>query len=210
MAVAEPPRGWQDQVHARILRDDTTAFAELCEVALPHLAAFLEGRFHAQDSQLCRTTAIDCLLNYHKNPNQYNSAYLSLFAYLRMSARYDLLSAMDKEQRRKGRLSSLDEMTEQLAISEVLAQDDQEELDSWLQGHTDWSISEIIAALESNLEEDEKAVLWLMLEGVRDTSRYVEVLQCSHLDGSAQRLEVKRAKDRLIKKLQRFGENIHN
>jgi DNA-directed RNA polymerase specialized sigma24 family protein len=208
MALSEPARDWQDQIHRRILHDDATAFAELCEAALPALVKFLRGRFSEQECQLCESIAIDCLLKYYQTPKAYNPKQLSLFAYLRMAARYDLISAIQKEQRLHQRLTSLDELADGHQITEGEPLDSQVALDDLLQRHTDWSFAEIIQELEAQLDRPEKRCLWLMLEGVRDNGRYVAALDLARMDEASQRAEVKRAKDRLVKKLQRFGTRI--
>jgi RNA polymerase sigma-70 factor, ECF subfamily len=208
MAASEPPRAWQDQIHRRILQDDATAFAELCEAVLPILVKFLQARFSEPDSHLCESTAIDCLLQYYQTPSLYDPKQISLFAYLRMAARYDLMSAVGKEQRQHQRLTDLDELVEGPENLEAETRDSQVALDDLLQRHTDWSFAEITQALEAQLDPVEKRCLWLMLEGVRENARYVEVLDLAKIDENEQRTEVKRAKDRLVKKLQRFGASI--
>ena len=191
------------------MHNDATAFAELCEAALPVLVNFLQSRFSEQDSHLCESTAIDCLLQYYQKPKIYNPEQISLFAYLRMAARYDLMSAVDKENRLHQRLTSLEELADgRPNAQEDDDRDSQVALDDLLQRHTDWSFAEIVKALETHLDRDEKRCLWLMLEGVRDNARYVEALDLARMDEAGQRAEVKRAKDRLVKKLQRFGASI--
>jgi RNA polymerase sigma-70 factor, ECF subfamily len=209
MRLPEPARDWQDQIHRRILHNDATAFAELCETALPGLVKFLQSHFTEQDSHLCESTAIDCLLKYYQTPKTYDPKQISLFAYLRMAARYDLLSAIDKEQRLHQRLTGLDELADETQTPEDGDQASQVELDDLLQRHTDWSFAEIIQALQNHLDRAEKRCLWLMLEGIRDNARYIEALDLAQTDEARQRVEVKRAKDRLVKKLQRFGASIH-
>jgi DNA-directed RNA polymerase specialized sigma24 family protein len=208
MALPEPSREWQDQIHRRILHNDATAFAELCESALPALVKFLQSRFSGQEGHLCESTAIDCLLKYYQTPKIYNPKQISLFAYLRMAARYDLISAVNKETRRHQRLTSLDELVNRSRTSEDEDRDSQAALDDLLQRHTDWSFAAIIKDLETHLDRVEKRCLWLMLEGVRDNIRYVEVLGIAHKDETRQRIEVKQAKDRLVKRLHRFGARI--
>ena len=207
MAFSEPTRDWQDQIHRRILHNDATAFSELCESALPVLVNFLQSRFADQDGHMCETTAIDCLLKYYQTPKIYDPRQISLFAYLRMSARYDLMSAINKENRLHQRLTGLDGLANRAQKPED-SEDSQVVLDGLLQRHTDWSFAEIIKALESQLDRVEKRCLRLMLEGVRDNARFVEALDLAREDEASQRVEVKRAKDRLVKKLQRFGESI--
>ncbi len=208
MAPPEPARDWQDKIHRRILQDDATAFAELCEAALPSISGFLQSRFPGQDGHLCESTTIDCLLKYYQTPKAYDPRQISLFAYLRMAARYDLLSAIDKEQRLNQRLASLEELDGRHQNEAEPGGDSQLALDDLLQRHTDWTFAEIIKALEVHLDRSEKRCLWLMLEGVHENARYVEALGLRSLDEDGQRLGVKRAKDRLVKKLQRFGANI--
>jgi RNA polymerase sigma-70 factor, ECF subfamily len=208
MASLEPPRDWQDQIHQRILQDDATAFAELCEAVLPVLVKFLQARCSEPDSHLCESTAIDCLLQYYQTPKIYNPDQISLFAYLRMAARYDLMSAVSQEQRLHQRMTNLDELAEGPHTLKDETRDSQIALDDLLQRHTDWSFAEITQALEANLDPLEKRCLWLMLEGVRENVRYVEALGLAEMDETEQRAEVKRVKDRLVKKLQRFGASI--
>ena len=53
-------------------------------------------------------------------------------------------------------------------------------------------------------------VLFLMLEGERDTASFAEVMGISDLDTAVQRREVKKIKDRIIKRLQRLGKSLSN
>lgn len=208
MARGEPAREWQDEVHRRILHQDATAFAELCERALPHLAAFLRSRFPQVESDVVETVVIDCLLGYHTRPEQYRGGEISLYAYLRMAARYDVLNAIDHQRRRERRLTSLDalEVTQDLQGQDLLA--DEEELDTLLHQHTRRPLADIFKILEAELDDLEKKVLWLMLQGERNAQAYVDVLGLAGLGIPEQRSEVARVKDRLMKKLRRLGNRL--
>ena len=83
-------------------------------------------------------------------------------------------------------------------------------LGEWLQQHTNLSSEEIISLLEQELTDEDQQMLLLMLEGVRDSEQYAAVMGISQWDTGEQRAEVKRAKDRLTKKLSRFGSKIDN
>ena len=208
MTSEEPARAWQNEQHHRILRRDVIAFAQLCELALPHLISFLEARFvHAED-HLHQSIATDSLLSYRANPTQYNPDKLSLFAFLRMAAKNDMLNALDKAGRVEQRLLDIDDhgVQSQLALEDTPSK----ELDraSWLQQYTDQTPSDILQTLADELNPTDQQVLLLMCEGVRPTARYAEVLGITHLPEDAQRREVKRVKDRLNKKLQRFGQQL--
>ena len=208
MGISEPPFTWQKQCHQRILQKDVTAFAELSEFALPHLISFLQQQFHNQEIHQIEITAIDALMAYRTLPEKYNSNKLSLFAYLRMAARGDMLNAIDRETRRERRQQPIDDPTlqEQLPSLDLLTQTG--ELNEWLETHTKLTRTELLQKLDEDLDKTDKEMLLLMFDGVRDTAQFAEVLGISHLPQAEQQAEVKRAKDRLQKRLQRFGDQI--
>lgn len=210
MVTTEPPQAWQAQQHHRILTGEATAFAELCEIALPHLVEFLRSGFPRVDSHQHEMIAIDTLLSYHAKPTRYDPTQLPLFAYLRMAARGDLLNAIDKKQRQERPLQNIDapHIQPHLPQQELLTETGQ--LDEWLQEHTTLSRLAIMRALENELDAVDQEILLLMLEGVRDSEQYAVVMNISQLDNQSQRAEIKRAKDRLNKKLRRFGDNLDN
>ncbi|MBE2224987.1 MAG: hypothetical protein IAF02_25835, partial [Anaerolineae bacterium] len=190
--------------------NDVTAFAELSEFALPHLVGFLQQQFPTQEVHQVEITAIDTLMAYQMLPNKYNADKLSLFAYLRMAARGDMLNAIDKEARRAQRNQPIDDpmLQSQLPSLDLLTQTG--ELDEWLETHTKLSRTELLQKLDADLDKTDKEMLLLMFDGVRDTARYAAVLDISHLPQPEQQAEVKRAKDRLQKRLQRFGNQIRH
>lgn len=209
----EPSVTWQVEQHQRILRRDVTAFAELCEVALPHLVAFLQSIFPTHDSHLREQVVIDCLLDYQARPQQYNPEKLALWPFLRMAARRDMLNMLDKQDRYSHRLYPIDDphIASQLSsvndIQEDMALDDWLQYD-WLQCYTARPREEIIAALQAELAPVDQQMLWLMMDGVRETLPYATIMGLTHLDVAHQRHEVKKAKDRILKQVQRFGQNL--
>jgi hypothetical protein len=208
MTIPEPSRTWQQQRHVRILQNDVTAFAELSEQALPHLVYFLQQQFSTQDSHQQEMVAIDALMAYQALPDKYKPEKLSLFAYLRMAARGDMLNLIDKETRQERRQQPLDDPAIQGQLPTLDLLTSTGELEEWLETHTRLSRADLLQQLDQDLNKTDKNILLLMLDGVRDTQRYAEVLGITHLSQSEQQAEVKRAKDRLQKRLQRFGEQI--
>jgi DNA-directed RNA polymerase specialized sigma24 family protein len=209
MTPFEPSRSWQDQQHQRILRNDPIAFAQLCELALSHLVLFLRTQFSNVEFHVHEMTAIDCLLNYQARPGQYDPGKLSLFAYLRMAARDDMLNAIDRQNRYERRLFSLDEPTIQAELEEDATLSPEFELEQWLQQYTEHSRQEILQAVQAELNSVDRQLLLLMLDGVRETEPYAEVMGIAHLDIAEQRREAKQAKDRLAKKLRRLGARLN-
>jgi DNA-directed RNA polymerase specialized sigma24 family protein len=210
MTISEPERSWQAQLHQHILRQEPTAFAELCEVALPHLVDFLRQRFPQSDAHLHEMTAVDTLLHYHTRPAQYDAAKLSLFSFLRMAARNDMLNLLDKHGRADKRLLDINDPHVQTLLPPQDAIAEASELDDWPGQHTHLSRQQLLQALDKELTRTDKELMSMMFDGVRDSHQYASVMGLSHLDTGQQRLEVKRAKDRLTKKLQRFGRQLDN
>jgi DNA-directed RNA polymerase specialized sigma24 family protein len=211
MTHSEPSRPWQDAQHQRILRGDPTAFAQLAELALPHLITFLQRQFVQIDSHLQETAVIDSLLSYQSHPERYDPQQLPLFAYLRMAARHDLLNALDSKNRERQRLLDIDEPAVQTQLPvESLSVTAEFELDEWLEQYTDHSRHDLLDTfMAEELEEAaDRDLFLLMLNGVRETEPYAEIMGVTHLPVSEQRPEVKRAKDRLKKRFGRFVERL--
>jgi hypothetical protein len=210
MGPDEPSREIQDRFHQRILENDVTAFAEFCEAVFPYLISYLRRSFPLVEEHMRETIAIDDLLAYKLEPQKYDPTKASLIGYLQMAARMDMLNAIDKEKRRQQHLSSFEEhLLQDRMLDEDLAANNSP-FENWLQDYQQLSYSELLDGLDSFLNETEKKVLKLMLEGVRETDPYAETLELTHLDVKSRRKEVKRVKDRLIKKLRRYGKSIKN
>jgi RNA polymerase sigma-70 factor (ECF subfamily) len=208
MPADDLSRQQQASFHRRIAAADPTAFAELCEIALPHLVAFLAQGFPGQDPHIRETVAIDILLDYRQRPEQFDPGRLSLLAYLRMAAKYDMLNQIRKNQRRERRLTPIDGENVELPTLEGNQYRREDDLQEWVQQFTDLSLREILVAVETQLKGPEAQVLAMMLKGIRSTSAYAEVLGITELDEPAQRREVKRIKDRIMKRLERLGKRI--
>lgn len=205
---AEPERSWQDHCHQRVLRKDATAFAELSERLLPPLVSFLTSQFPQAESHLPETVAIDCLLNYFNNPAQYRTGGISLYSYLRMAARYDMLNAFSRMRRSERRLVALEALDALRSPQDWSSLTSTQELDTLLHTHTQRSFPEIMKLLELQLDDTEQKVLQLMLQGERSSEAYVNILGIQALDEREQRSEVARIKDRLMKRLTRLGKRL--
>ena len=206
MPASEPSRPWQIQKHQQILNQDSpTAFAQLSEIALPYLVASLQQEFRQVEPHLHETAAIDCLLTYYAAPEKYNPEKLSLFAYLRMAARHDLLNAIDRNNRQKRPLLSIDEPTIQSQLVESDVQVNSFSLDKWLGNDANSGRRTLLQNFEATLDSTDRQLFLLMLNGVRETEPYAEIMQLDMLPLTEQRSAVKRAKDRLTKKLSRFA-----
>jgi hypothetical protein len=203
-----PTREEQGALHRRVLAEDPTAFAELCEAALPHLVHSLRARFPAHDSHLLESSAIDALMAYYDDPARFDPTRLALFGYLRMAARYDALNRIDSDRRREDHLVHVDDEDVDITPTGGSTVEDAVRLDEWLAQHTTLSRREVLTRLHEALDPVDEEIVLMMLEGVRATERYAAVMGISHLDTDKQRAAVKRAKDRLNKKLRRFASHL--
>ena len=189
-------------LHQRVLDGDVTAPARVAEVFMPLITRRLRRRFpRLGDSHLIDTAVEDALMNYFNRPQQYDPAKSSLASYLYMSARGDLLNLLERDKR----------YTEHLRLVECVELDNSE-TEYGVEVKDEFDLEALILALNSPVWQrlsdllpdpiDQEIVL-LMMEGMRKTSVYAEVLGISDHPVGEQAAIVKRHKDRLKKKVQR-------
>ena len=198
----EEKHDWQ-QFHTRMLSGDPTAFAELCNVALDYISDFLGHRLSVPDKELCDSLAIDTLLRFREAPEKYDPHKSSLGTYLCMDARGDMLNEIEKRKRRNRRIVRLDE--EFVEVQSEDGNNEQEDIDDWLLKYTSLSREQLLRELSNELSPTDKQIVISIAEGVRDVEHYAAIMGVQHLSAEEQKREVKRAKDRIKKKLERFG-----
>jgi DNA-directed RNA polymerase specialized sigma24 family protein len=189
-------------LHQRVLDGDVTAPAEVAEAFMPLTINRLRRQYHnLHDPHLIDTAVEDALVNYFNRPQQYDPAKSSLASYLYMSARYDLLNLLERDKR----------YTEHLRLAEYVELDNSK-TEHGVEIQDEFNLEALILSLNSPVWQrlsdllpdpvDQEIVL-LMMEGVRKTSVFADVLGISDHSVEEQAAIVKRHKDRLKKKLQR-------
>jgi hypothetical protein len=204
-----PGTSWPDaaqalDIHARLCDDDPVASAELAEAFIDPLTNWLVRTHPRVDEHLCAQAAEDAILSLIDTPDSYDPERGALDAYLRMSARGDLRNTLQSEHRHGSR-------REQLEVVELLGSDRnvyQEDSDPARIVEREDDEREFLrrllpAEVVSTFSWEERWVLELMQQGERRTSAFARVLAISHLPENEQRREVKRAKDRIKRRLQR-------
>jgi RNA polymerase sigma-70 factor, ECF subfamily len=187
-------------LHERLLAGDELATAQIAETFIPVLLKALEAIFpRLSDPHLATTAVNDALINYFKRPEQFDPNRSTLFKYLRMSARSDLLNSL----RRKKivELTSFDSEH----VFEGLKDSTNIEA-SMLTGDSPL-LREVDDLLKSPAD---RQVVRLMIEGVRETSEYAGVLGILDQPQDEQARIVKRHKDRLKKTLQRKMKRVRD
>jgi RNA polymerase sigma-70 factor, ECF subfamily len=190
---------WQREIHERLLAEDVTAPAELAEALLDPLIHRLTKKYpQLPDPDLLFDAVIDALMSYVKLPAQFDPARRSLIGYLFMAAEGDLRNALAKHKRLRQKEIPLENVELEVAagnseIEEVNSETEPEE------GKLRQALPRIFG------DPKDLVMVKLMISGERTTEAFVEVLKLQHLSIEQQRREVKRHKDRLKKRLERYG-----
>jgi RNA polymerase sigma factor (sigma-70 family) len=190
-----PTSDEEHQLLTNLNTDTPTAREEIAVRFLPLLIRFLERAFPRAAPEHHHDAAEQALLDFLRSPHRFDPARSGLGSYLRMAARRDLWNLLEAE-RRARRGISLDSVAEPAdhrnrVRDEELTWDDPR-----------------LAAARAGFDADERATLELLLRGVRKTSAFVNRLGLTHLTADEQVVAVKRAKDRVKKRLVRATEDL--
>lgn len=192
-------------IHQRLIEKDPVAPSELVQAYIESLVRRLNLQFpNLDDPHFVHDAAADALLNYAQRPERFKPEKGKLNSYLLMSARGDLINRLKSEGRRRQREVHIENVELQPDLRNIsLEECGNIELPSGL------SIADIKTQIEQTItDKADRKLVELILDGERKTKCYAEVLDITHLNMNEQRRQVKRAKDRLKKKLQRLGEKL--
>lgn len=137
-------------------------------------------------------------MSYLKRPEQYDPSKRSLLGFLAMAAEGDLRNALAKIKRRTKIEVSMENVDLQVP-------DGNNDVGSALDIDEEQIRGGIQALFPDPLDQ---SMASLVLEGERSTKAYAQVLGIEGLPLAEQRVEVKRHKDRIKKKLERYGKEI--
>ncbi|MCL4299560.1 MAG: hypothetical protein KJ077_27740 [Anaerolineae bacterium] len=189
-------------LHQLLLDGDVTASAQIAEIFMPLVIEHLRRRYpQLHDPDLIDSAVIDTLINYFARPEQYDPTKLTLVGFLRMAANGDLLNLLKRSRKEikglhSGKIVELDASTTE---HEVEIPDGVDLEATTLNQYS--PVWEWLPRLLPDLIDQE--IVLLMLEGIRETDAYAEVLGISDHLPEEQAAVVKRKKDQLKKKLQR-------
>ncbi len=189
----EDPDDAGPSLHDRLLAGDPTAFAQIAERYLSPLVARLRRKFPASDPDLIDHAVMDALLNYRDRPTQFDPTRRTLGGYLLMSARGDLLNSLHET---RTNFVELDAATAEYQVE--IADETEMEPEVWARLSPVWE--RLHAILDNPIDEQ---IVLLMMDGVRETSEYAQVLGIATRPPGEQELEVKRHKDRIKARIRR-------
>jgi DNA-directed RNA polymerase specialized sigma24 family protein len=176
-------------LHQRLQEGDEIAVSDLCEQLLPIVTAIILRQNPKLDDHLIHSAVVDAFLNYTNNPSSFDPTRGSLLSYLRMSAQRDLQNALETLRRREKVVELRLDDPEHVMSDEGVRDIEQElfQKESPL----------IRKVFELVTDETDRQIVRLMMDGIRDTKEFAEVLGIDHLPQESQRAEVKRNKDRI-------------
>jgi RNA polymerase sigma-70 factor (ECF subfamily) len=188
-------------LHRRLVAGDVTAPAEVAELFLPELVHSLRGRFPSlHDPDLVDLAVEDAVLSYLRRPEQFDPAKATLWRYLRMSARGDLLNLLVQSNADLAMLSG----PGVVELDSTRTEYEVEELGLPVEDQVSMALSPIWQTLEELFDDlADREVVLLMMEGVRSTAEFAQVLGANDLPREEQERVVKRNKDRVKKALLR-------
>jgi hypothetical protein len=176
---------------------DKLAITDFLAAILDPLVNHLHRWRPQADEHACLTAAEDAVLALLRDPTIYDPAQRGLIGFLRMAAERDLENVLQKELRHHRKRENRD----CVELAPDPRNSEEEGLADDLPSFDDSDIAVEIDGFTAT----ERAVFELMRTGERATAAYVPLLGIEHLPEAEQAREVKRVKDRIIKRLQRAG-----
>jgi RNA polymerase sigma-70 factor (ECF subfamily) len=170
-----------------------SAPAAFLQAFLEPLLAWLAEKFPRADPEARANVVHDLLLTFVKRPDGYDPAKGGLAPYLRMAIKGDLLNLLAKKPDRV-RLFS------EIAVAEPA--DDRKESVEELPSFDDPRLQAALASFSAA----ELQVFELMRDGAHQTETFAAVLGITDRTVEQQQREVKRVKDRIMKRLRRAVE----
>lgn len=204
--VSDPTQEDLLGLHRAHEEGDPVAGARLAELVLPALRRRFANA-PVTDPQVVDSTIGYSIARYLAEPERYQPARGPLLAWLYQDVRGDLLNERAKQARRKERpLSDDDAFADRLADGNPSPEEAVvERLDRF---DLPPSILEQARTSLAELDEMDRHILLLMEERVRATAAYAEVMDIAHLPVQQQRAAVKRAKDRLTKRMEALRDKL--
>jgi RNA polymerase sigma factor (sigma-70 family) len=198
--AVNPSSEWPDEAEegrllTRLSTGTPTAREELASRFHPLLLHFLARAFPRAAEDLRGDAADRALIDFLRSPDRFDAGQLGLGAFLRMSARGDLLNLLERE-RRASRGIPLGSVEEPEDRRNQQRDDDEPR----------WDHPALAAELAA-LDAEERLALELMREGVRRTAAFVERLNLGHLGADERTAAVMRLKDRVKRRLTRAVED---
>ncbi len=194
------------EVHQRLLHGDPTASADAATLLLKPVVAHLRRKWPGLAyTDACHDAAIDVLVEYFADPSRYQPSRSSLVRWLVMQAHGDLLNDHASKPKQFERLWLVESaLPADPSTGEVQRVGDQSPSFDTLP-EVDGS-TVLTAVRDAFPNERDRQLIWLMcIEGSHSTEEAAKVLGLAGLPPAERTAEVKRHKDRVMRRLRRLG-----
>lgn len=188
--------------HQELVNGDHLAPSKIAEFFLPLLARALHRKFHnISDPHLVDIAVADALLSYLTDPQKFDPGRGKLFTYLWIASQGDLLNRLQQERKYTSRKvnENVVELQSYATVNRIEAEEGPEGI--LLLSEETLRVNEEVNAIIT--DEGDRAIVALMLDGIRETTAYAEILGLKDKPVEEQALLVKRTKDRIKVALRR-------
>jgi len=180
-------------LHERALQRDPVVSVDVFQAFMGPLQGIL-NRKRGCTREDARDSAIDAVISYLDHPERYDPQRAPLSTYLTQAAKNQL---MDRQRSAGARTRREQEFATDF---ELQARSPKEAMEISMEAR------HALEQLEQlHFSEEERVFLGLILQGERSTRRLAEALGLGSLSELDLRREVKRRRDRLMKRLERLG-----
>jgi RNA polymerase sigma-70 factor, ECF subfamily len=182
-------------LHQRLLNHDPLAYFDVFPMYMERLAKKLERSGY--DVDVARDAALEAVLAYRKNPERYDSQKVHLFTYIMGVAKHKAVDRWRSVQARTQREKKQGDVEH----SRRTPKDQVEQMETYVQ------VRQLVEQLEAEgvLNEQDQAILRLFLMGESSTEEVAKVLRLTPTSKEDRQLKAKQHRDRLMKRLARFG-----
>jgi hypothetical protein len=174
--------------------DENTRALDLFENYVGDVSAALRRDWPRVDAEAVYTCVVEAILELARQPERLDPARGEPGGLIRVAARRRLMDALKRDSRRQAREAAVAHVAEapSAARDPRWAVEDRDEI--------------ALAFEETELDDAERAFLELYAEGEDDPEQLAAALGPTGLDPPARDVEIKRARDRLLRRLRRWGE----
>lgn len=181
-------------LHAKVIAGDKEALVCVVERILPMLIQMLRNTFPHSPDDWIEDATVDAILDYASHPTRFDpSRSVPLVHFLRCAARRNLQDLWRSDYRRRAR------EREYVAEHERLRRPEESKLEVALDMAS--LKRQILEAIDDGAERD-ACIQWL--NGVSAFKSIAAILDLTHLPDDEQRIQVKRFKDRIRKRIGRM------
>ena len=198
-------------VYQRLLVGESDAPSDFIELLLDPLIEALHARFPVlTSSDLATDAASDTLLTFVQSPEKYQPERGGLWQYLYMDALGDLRNAWAKEQRRQEKEIAFDPVAHDRSDGNSNVEEEVMQRLGFSSLPEGIDAQAVLSQLRIEIPDPRDwQVVLLMFSGRNPASAYATALGIERLPIEEQRKHVKKAQDRLRRRLKRYGVKIH-